>query len=753
MDFKQDFLKSLSDYSQTKFKEKKSILSFAEFIALLTENPSNYLRNSAQYFCDMVDYYGKYQKEGQLGKSVRYKLFDADFNKNNYGKIFGHEEVFSELVTNVKNFANSKKIDKLILLHGPNGSAKTSIIQAIANGFEDYSNKDEGAVYGFSWIFPKKNVFSKKTLGFSNDEITEVKDTFAHLESDEIESKITCEQKDHPIFLLSLSDREKLFEIIESKTNKKLNISESLCKGELSYKNKQIFEALISSYQGDLEKVLKHIRVERFYFSRRYRSGLSIVEPQMSVDASLRQITADQSFHHLPPSLGHLSLYEAIGPLVDANRGFIEYSDILKRPVDAWKYLLVASEQGQISLGVLTYYFDTLLFATCNELHLTSFKEYPDWPSYKGRIELIRVPYLLNSHEESQIYLHRLSNSFSSIHIAPHSVKMASRWAVLTRLEAPNEANYPPHLQKLILELSPEEKLELYDNAQVPSRLSQMEARELKKAIPLIMSEWKNKVDYEGKSGASAREINTVLLNAAHDQRFDHLAMIAVFDQIENLILQKTSYDFLKRYPQRNYKDANYLLASVKSYYRSILEEEVRSALGLYSKESYMELFTRYVLHVSAWVKKERFVDPLFKRNIEADESFMEKIEEIFLAKGEAKIDFRNQIINQIAAFNLENPEKSLNYNELFSMHIKKIKEKLYKENAQVVKKIIGDLLLYEKNESAHLDEKELKRALNLKEGLLNLGYNESSAKQAIIFLAFDLDKDQKQPVQNALNL
>lgn len=749
MNIGQNFFESVAKKTQEKFKKSHSVLSFSEYLELIIQYPYTHLRNSAQYFVDMVDYYGKYEVNTHIKNYERYKLFDANFNYG-YGKIFGHEAVQESIINNVKNFVSSGKIDKLILLHGPNGSAKTSIIQALVNAMENYSTTNDGAIYNFSWVFPKKEILQGK-FGFAKSDSQEL-NTYAHLSSEEIDSKIICEEKDHPLFLLSLDEREELFNKIFSIHNKKIKIPQILYCGQLSYKNKQIFDALLMAHNGDLNSVFKHIRVERFYFSKRYRNGLSIVEPQMSVDASVRQITADQSLLSLPNVLNNLSLYEAIGPLVDANRGMIEYSDLLKRPIDAWKYLLIACEQAQVSIGWLNLFFDTLLFATSNELHLISFKEYPDWQSFKGRIELIKVPYLLNAEDETGIYKNHL-NSTITMHIAPHAIEVAARWAVLTRLEPPEVAKYPDSLQDIIKTLTPEEKLDLYTFAETPARLSQIQSRELKKNIHLLMLEHKNTVNYEGRFGASPREILYILYNASQDKRYKHLSVKAVFEQIEELISQKSSYEFLRREYFGTYRDAHALLKSVKKYYRSALEDEFINALGLYAKESYVDLFTRYILHVSGWIKKEKFSDPLIGKSINADENFMQKIENNLLAFNESYIDFRNQIINSIAAANWENPDKKIEYTSLFNGHLKRLKDKIYQEQHGVIQKIIHNLLMIFKNEHKNLTEKECIQANNLKEGLLNIGYNDSSIKEALIFLLFETEKIENTYQQPSLGL
>lgn len=727
-----EFLRTVSTGTQDQFKSSQSILSFEQYVAEVFHKPQWHLRNSAQYFADFFASLGAYEINTPTGKLTRHRVFDADFAAEE-GKIFGQEKVQCEILAQMKNFARSGRIDKLLLLHGPNGSAKTSLIQAITRAAEYYSHSEEGLLYQFSWIFPRKESMSG-ALGFNGAQ-AEKGNSYAHLANEAIDAQLACDQRDHPLLLLSLEARRELFELINKDREKSLKIPSILQTGELSHRNNQIFEALLASYNGDLAQVLRHVRVERFYLSRRYKRGVSVVEPQMSVDAGARQITSDQSMLSLPAALRHLSLNELMGPLIEANRGLIEYSDLLKRPVDTWKYLLVACEQAQVSVGTLAIFFDLLLMATSNELHLSSFKEYPDWQSFKGRIELIRVPYLLRSKEEAGIYEAQVAKALTGIHVAPHAIALAARWAVLTRLEPPTVQKYPSHLQEIIRDLSPEEKLALYDVGEAPMRLSQKQARELRAHIPQIFHEYENNTNYEGRFGASPREIKMVILNAAQDSKYDHVSPGAIFDQIAELIEQKSSYDFLRREPVRGYRDAAFLLASVKRYYINILEDEARAALGLYSNKSYLELFTRYITHVSAWTKKERLIDPLLGRITDADEAFMRKIEAKLLAANESGDDFRRQLIAQIGAATLDHPDDRPDYSVIFSSHLRRLKDSAYAEQRAIVDKIISGFLRMMDGDKSPLDERDINQALALKEGLTSLGYNEDSARWAMAYL------------------
>src|SRR5256885_1960239 len=213
-------------------------------------------------------------------------------------------------------------------------------------------------------------------------------------------------------------------------------LSQAMLEGELCHKCRQIYAALLQSYNGDVLKVLRHVQVERFYISRRYMIGAVTVEPQMGVDADYRQVTHDRSHGALPGALQNLALFEPYGPLVAGNRGVIEFSDLLKRPLEHYKYLLGTVETGVARMSHFLLHLDCALIASTNEKHLSAFKEMSDFASFKGRIELVRVPYLRTVGEERQVYEFRLPETVGK-HIAPHASWVAAEGAGLTRLKKP----------------------------------------------------------------------------------------------------------------------------------------------------------------------------------------------------------------------------------------------------------------------------------------------------------------------------
>jgi serine protein kinase len=716
------------------FAARRTILSFDEYLDEVIAHPTRHLRNAARYLIDVINHFGVDDVAQSTGMVRRYRLFDQAFDEGR-GRVAGQERVQAAVVRILENFVRSGRIDRLVLLHGPNGSAKTSIIQAITRAAEVYSHTDDGALYRFNWVFPIGSV-QKGSLGFGGGRSTHV-GSYAHLESAAIEARLPCEFKDHPLILLSREERTSFLAalVAEGRLSTDWTIPEVVRLGELSQKNRRIFDALFSTYHGDLKEVLRHVQVERFYFSRRYRTGIVAVEPQLSVDGYSRQITADRSIASLPTALHHVALFETAGAINDANRGVLEFNDLLKRPLDAWKYLLVATEQAQASFDHTSVFLDLVMLGSSNELHLDAFKGHPDWPSFKGRMELVTAPYVLRIQDELSIYESQIPRSLSGTHIAPHALEMAATFAVLTRLEPPDPTAYPDVVKSVVASLSPVEKLKLYDTGDVPERLSQKEKKELRAVIQRLYEEHLHGDDYEGRSGASAREIRAVLLNASQDRRFDHLSPIAVLDELRQLMKAKSSYEWLRREPVRGFRDVERLLTDLEELLHETLEEELRDAMGLVKSGSHVELFERYLKHVSAWTKGEKLLDQVTGKLVPADIDVMASVEKVLMSSQETPEDFRRGLIAQIGAYKLEHPDDDVDYGLLFGGWMKKLQEDFYAQRKKSAERIESAFVKLLDDDVSGVDAKDLEQARVMRRQLHARGYTDSSARTVMAWV------------------
>jgi serine protein kinase len=734
------YLKSVGDQVRRSFLANKTILAFQEYMEAFFEAPRVHARDAAQYIRDCFDYYGTETVQRASGSVRRFKLFDRPFDQvagvqegEGGAPVVGQEDVQNAIYRILHSFVRAGRVHKLILLHGPNGSAKSSIVAAMQRGLEDYSRKEEGALYRFNWIFPNERLV-KGSIGFGETKLgTGTVETYAHLEGEQIDARLACEMKDHPLFLVPRGERQRLL-AEHTKPGTDFELTAGVLEGELCHKCRQLYAALLQSYNGDVLKVLRHVQVERFYLSRRYMIGAVTVEPQMSVDADYRQVTADKSHGALPGTLQNLSLYEPFGPLVAGNRGVIEFSDLLKRPLEHYKYLLGTVETGIARMNHFLLHLDSVLIASTNEKHLSAFKEMGDFASFKGRIELVRVPYLRRVQEEERVYEFRLRETVGK-HVAPHATWVAALWAVLTRLKKPVSDRYKGDLRKLADHLTPLEKGRLYDDGRAPDRLSSQQARELKKHLQDFWRESDNYPNYEGRTGASARELKTAIGNAAQNPNYRCLTPQAVLEELESLTRDKSVYEFLQQEVVDGYHDHEEFVRVAEGEYLDVLDEEVRQAMGLVSEKQYRTMFERYVLHVLAWTRGERLRNPHTGEMERPDEEMMAQTEAIVMAGSEDRREFRRGLIAAVGAHRLEHPEGQIDYSQIFPDLFRRLRDHFFDERRRTLRKNAERVLRYLGDEKAQLGAREQAQAQETLQGLQKYGYCEHCAKDGIVLL------------------
>lgn len=728
------FLQDVGSTVSGEFAKNRTLLSFEEYLQLFGSTPQQQVRNAAQYLKDAIDSFGTEMVPHPTGPIRRFKIFDAPPEGHDV-RVAGQEEVQNAIYRLIGNFVRAGRINKLILLHGPNGSAKSSIVEALKRGLEQYSQTPEGALYSFNWVFPNEKLV-KGSIGFGGEKSSGGSlASFAHLDADDIAVRIGSPLREHPLFLIPREDRRKLLKDAFGAKSDAV-IPTYLLEGELSSTSRKIFDALLASYGGDWLKVLRHVQVERFYVSRRYQVGTFTIEPQMSVDAAYHQVSADRTQANLPPALHSIALFQPSGPLVSANRGLIEYSDLLKRPLEAFKYLLGFSETQEVPLEHMILQLDEVLIASSNEKHLAAFKELPDFASFKGRIELIRVPYLRRWQVEREIYDAQVTPKTVGRHVAPHATRVAALWSVLTRLKKPIPDRYPQEVRVLVERLSPIEKLKLYQDGTTPDRLTVQQQKELRKLIGSLYEEADAYPNYEGRSGASAREIKTALFNAAQSTDHDSLHPLAVLKELTALTRDKSVYEWLQQEIVDGYHDHAEFIHVVENDYLDIIDREVRESMGLVSEQQYLELFEKYVQTVSAWVKGERVQNKHTGAQEKPDETRMTEFESFVMPRGENPPEFRRGLIGTIGGWRIDNPEGAVDYAKIFPDLFKRLSDHFFEERKRQLKRNVENILKYVSNDRGTLSAKDIQQVQStLAEMGTRFGYTEASARDAIVFL------------------
>jgi predicted Ser/Thr protein kinase len=741
-----DELADIARHAQEKFHEERRVLSFQEYLELFAEDPVRYSRDASRYLRDVFDFYQREEVERPWGKQFRFKLFDQSFLPPGDAArdgLIGQEAVQSELYRVLSNFVREGRPNRLILLHGPNGSAKSTIAACIMRALEDYSARDEGALYRFHWVFPNQSKL-RGSIGFGGRRagLGTGEGTYAHLPEEDIDARLLIEVRDHPLFLIPQKQRAQLLPTVYRDAGIDEPPPAWVVHGSLSHKSRQVYEALLSSYDGALEEVLRHVQVERYFISRRYRTGAVTAGPELSVDAGERQITADRSLGSLPSSLQAVTLFEVFGELVDAAGGVLEFSDLLKRPLDAFKYLQITAETGEVALRSQTLQVNCTMLASGNEVHLTAFREHPEFESFRGRLELVRVPYLRSYLDEVAIYDAQIAPQIKC-HVAPHATEIAGMFAVLTRLRRPSPDRYDKPLRGIVSELTVLEKMDLYAKGTAPARLDDESAKVLRSAVDLIYHESDTYPIYEGSLGASPREMRTVLLDAAQDTHYQCLSPFAVLEELDRLCDKTSEYAWLQeeRLPG-GYHDHELFRVELRERLLTTLEDEFRVASGLVDETRYNDLFDRYVTHVSFWVKGEKLRNSLTGEYEDPDQRLMDEVEEL-LGSPDKPEQLRHSLINTIAAWAIDHPDESMNNASIFAGHIRRMRDAVFRERHSAVAKLCRDVVVLLREEGAGLSESQNVAANQcVKELCGRFGYERVSAGDAAVALSRERFRD-----------
>jgi predicted Ser/Thr protein kinase len=711
------------------------IFSFDEYMDIFDKNHRNELRTTSLYFKDMFDFYGR-DEDGH------FKLFKREHPEA--PKVAGQFRSQEKIYNNIINFTEEGFNNKFLLLIGPNGSSKSSLIKKIMKTAEDYSKIPEGALYSFSWIFPIDN-YIKGSLGLSSTKANKHLTSFAHLDDSEITAILASELKDHPLLLIPMKTRQKLIEkLFIDDQDRLLSVKNSyLYNGDLSKRNRLIFDALLKSYKGDFEMVIKHIRVERFNIDKRYSVAATTIEPQLHVDAKLQQITMDKRLASLPPSLQSINLFSINGEIVLSNRGILEYSDLLKRPLDTFKYLLMTMETKNINLGGILTELDILFLGSSNEVHFSAFKQHPDFNSFKGRFSFLKVPYLLDYKEELIIYQDQVRNLKDKSVFEPQSIEALSLWAVMTRMRHPQVKNFKDtKLGELSPKLTPIEKALFIAENKMPDFLSQEEQQILKLGKDEILEEFENEVMYEGKFGISPREIKQIIYELANDNK--NITFIEIIEFLRELSEKKADYEFLTIAAQGDYHNPKKFLYLLEQYFLNQFDNEVRESLGLVDNRSYEDYIEKYVFHVTALLKKEKVKNKVTGKYEEPDMYLIKEFEQDIHLKENAE-NFRSHILGKLGAFALDNPGKKIVYTDVLEDISKQLRESFRNEQKKIIGSVGKNLVFYTRELKDKRDGKTMKSGLS-KDGRVQIekilevlnskfNYSQEGAINILLFL------------------
>jgi serine protein kinase len=647
--------------------------TFFEYLDRVITTP-RIARNAFQRIYDMILHFGTRKYTYLKQDYVHYKFFDDPID-NGADAIFGLDGALMHLVDFFKSAAQGYGTDRrILLLHGPVGSSKSTIVRLLKKGLENYSMLDDGALYSFSWR--------------TTDEKGGVE---LH----------PCPMHEEPLKLIPKKARREIL----AKVNADLPEDQQIrITGDLDPFCRKMFEDLLIRYEGNWRKVVDHVMVRRVMLSEKDRVGVGTFQPKDEKNQDSTELTGDINYRKIAlyGSDSDPRAFNFDGELNIANRGVCEFIEVLKLDVAFLYDLLGASQEHTIKPKKFAQTdIDEVIIGHTNEPEYKKLQSNELMEAFRDRTIKIDVPYNIRLSDEIKIYEKDFNKEkVKGIHIAPHTIETAAMWAVMTRLEEPKKAG-----------LTLLQKLKLYDGKNIPG-FTEDSIKELRGESPR-----------EGMQGISPRYIQDKVSNSLVSEQAQSDRCINPFMVMNELESGLSHHSLITDEEQKKrYKE---LLSIVREEYEDILKGEVQRAISA-DEDAIQRLCANYIENVRAFTQHEKVRNKYTGRDEEPDERLMRSIEDKIDIPESRKEDFRQEIMNYIGALALDG--KKFEYHTNARLH-KALELKLFEDSRDTIK--LKNVV------SGVVDDETQAKIDVVKQRLIKFfGYNENSATDVLNYVA-----------------
>lgn len=494
----------------------------------------------------------------------KYKFFASE--------IFGLDLCLERLVEEYFHSA-ARRLDvrkRILLLMGPVSGGKSTIVTMLKRGLERYTRTGEGALYAIS----------------------------------------ECPMHEEPLHLIPTELRS------EFEAQFGVKIEGSLC----PYCRLMVH----TEYGGRIEDV----RVRRIVFSEEERVGIGTFTPSDPKSQDIADLTGSIDFSTITEygSESDPRAYRFDGELNKANRGLMEFQEMLKCDEKFLWNLLSLSQEGNFKAGRFALISaDELVVAHTNENEYRAFISNKKNEALQSRIIVLPVPYNLKAAEEVKIYEKLIRQSdMSDVHIAPHALYTAAIFSILSRLK---------ESKKQGMDLV--KKLKLYDGADVEG-FKQKDLTEL-----LAEGAAQN----EGMSGVDPRYVINRISSALIKDKTKCINALDVLRALKDGLDQHSSITKEERERLLNF------IAESRKEYDELAKKEVQKAFVYAYEESAKTLLNNYLDNVEAYCNGIKIKDPITDEELDPDEKLMRSIEEQIGVTENAKKSFREEIMIRISTY------------------------------------------------------------------------------------------------------
>ncbi len=563
--------------------------------------------------------------------------------------LFGLEEALERLVEEYFHPA-AKRLDvrkRILLLMGPVSGGKSTLVTILKRGLEQYTLTDRGAVYAIKG----------------------------------------CPMHEDPLHLIPHHLRNDFYDEYGVRIE-----------GNLSPLNMMRLE---KEYGGRIEDVL----VERIFLSENQRVGVGTFSPSDPKSQDIADLTGSIDFSTIAEfgSESDPRAYRFDGELNKANRGMMEFQEMLKCDEKFLWHLLSLTQEGNFKAGRFALISaDELIVAHTNETEYRSFISNKKNEALHSRIIVMPVPYNLRLSEEERIYEKMINESdVANVHIAPHTLRVAAMFTILTRLKEAKRGD-----------IDLVKKMRLYDGESVEG-FNSVDVQELKKEYA-----------DEGMSGIDPRYVINRISSTIIRKEVPSINALDVLRSLKEGLDQHASISNEDRERFLNF------ISVARKEYDNIAKKEVQKAFVYSYEESAKTLMDNYLDNVEAYCNKAKLRDPLTGEEMSADEKLMRSIEEQIGISENAKKAFREEILIRISAYARKGKRFDYNSHERLREAIQK---KLFADLKDVVKITTS---------SKTPDETQLKKINEVVARLIDEhGYNSTSANDLLRYVGSLLNR------------
>lgn len=642
MSTKEQLLKQIQSARESASQNKKFSGNLMDYIDLVEKDPSIVKSAHKRLYESIVEHGVDTMPDSDIRK---HKIFDGDnvkLYKYFENEFFGMENVINKVMSFLSSASQrGEESRQVLLLMGPVGAGKSALTEHI-----------------------KKALEGKK---------------YYHLKGDP--------HRGEPLQLIPRSLRDNF--------EKALNVK---IEGDIS-------PVARHKLMNELDGKYENFEVEENSFSQRARRGVAAVPPMdansQDVSVLIGSVDISKLDKYSEDDPRALSLTGAFNV---GNRGIVELVEVFKNEIEFLHTIITATQEKRVpSPGKSDMlHFDGVILAHCNEAEWNRFQSEHTNEAILDRIVKVAVPYCLELNQEVKIYEKMLGKSDFTAHIAPHTLKVASMFSVMSRLKTSNKCDLLT-------------KMKIYNGEDIieKGRVKKVDIKDLRE-----------EAKHEGLDGISTRFITKALDHALTNSEKNMITPVSVINSLTKMVKEQITDEQFKAHC------LELLQKVIREEYLKILESEIAKAFITAYEEQAQSLFENYMDHAEAYVTRTKLKDRVTKEERQPDEQFLKSIEEQIGITGSSKDGFRSDVTAYM--FSRMRRGDSIKYTSY-----EPLKEAIESYLITGIKSIARIV-----TKSKTRDSEQQKKYSEMTEQLMKIGYSPDSAEEILSFAAANLWRD-----------